>query len=126
MLLFLLMGSTTLAQFPPGEVANLRIQGDTLSWDVQPDATSYNLYRGDLSSLSATDYGTCRAPGLPTTSFPDPDLPGILRTWFSTRMAEARRETSLTDAQADRLVECARRLIADLSTAGPTGGIRRR
>jgi len=62
------------ASFPagavvPGEVTNLQIapDGKTLSWDLEPQADHYNVYRGYLMELSDGFYGTTLDAELTTT-----------------------------------------------------------
>ena len=44
----------------PGEVMNLEWSDkDTLTWDPEPAATSYHIYRDDISTLSYSHFGTC-------------------------------------------------------------------
>jgi hypothetical protein len=60
---------------PPGEVLNFRWTSKTsLAWDAYPKMKYYNVYYGNLSSLS-TGYGSCLAPdveGLYLNSVPTP------------------------------------------------------
>ncbi len=46
----------------PGEVSNLKFWFNdfTLVWDVEPNAVSYNVYRGAMNQLSYSNYGACR------------------------------------------------------------------
>jgi hypothetical protein len=48
-----------------GEVQDLRVLADaeTVDWNPEVGALSYNLYRVLLSNLSATNYGACLDPG---------------------------------------------------------------
>jgi hypothetical protein len=67
----------------PGDVKGLVFADSTaFSWDVQPDATTYNVYRGDLGTLNDADgngvadsYGSCLHTDLAGTSDSDPDAP---------------------------------------------------
>jgi PKD repeat protein len=64
----------------PGIVHGLRIAGDrrTLSWDAEPDATSYDVERGDLGSLQAglqVAVTACVASRLRATTADDPTPP---------------------------------------------------
>jgi len=44
-------------EYPSGEVYNLVfVNDDSLSWDVRPTETLFNLYRGDLSKISVEGY----------------------------------------------------------------------
>ncbi|HKQ96701.1 MAG TPA: S8 family serine peptidase [Candidatus Polarisedimenticolia bacterium] len=47
----------------------------SFSWTALPTATTYNLYRGDLSLNGPGYYGSCLAPGLPTPNFSDSAIP---------------------------------------------------
>ncbi|HUD71962.1 MAG TPA: S8 family serine peptidase [Dongiaceae bacterium] len=47
----------------------------SFGWTALPTATTYNLYRGDLSLNAPGYYGSCLAPGLPTPSFSDAAIP---------------------------------------------------
>jgi subtilisin family serine protease len=47
----------------------------TFNWTAIPTATTYNVYRGDLSLKSSTYYGSCFAPGLATPTFTDTSTP---------------------------------------------------
>lgn len=46
----------------PGEVLNLKFwfNNFTLVWDTEPAAATYDVYRGDMTTLSYAGYGTCR------------------------------------------------------------------
>jgi hypothetical protein len=45
----------------PAAVSNLRWPTETrLTWDVEPDATEYHVYRDALTTLGYGDFGTCR------------------------------------------------------------------
>jgi len=47
----------------------------SFGWTALPTATTYNLYRGDLSLNAPGYYGSCLAPGLPAPSFSDGAIP---------------------------------------------------
>ena len=49
--------------------------GSTFSWTALSTATSYNVYRGDLTLKGPGYYGSCMASGLLTTSFTDASVP---------------------------------------------------
>jgi hypothetical protein len=45
----------------PGEVANPRwTDAMTLTWDAEPGATEYNVYRDDPVNLAYSHFGACR------------------------------------------------------------------
>jgi len=48
---------------------------DTFSWAGHPVIDSWNVYRGALPGISATDYGPCFLSGLTTPDFSDPENP---------------------------------------------------
>jgi minor extracellular serine protease Vpr len=52
------------------------------SWTAIPTATTYNVYRGDLSLKSATYYGSCLQTGLASPSFSDSATPIINGGFF--------------------------------------------
>jgi minor extracellular serine protease Vpr len=52
------------------------------SWTAIPTATTYNVYRGDLSLKSATYYGSCLYIGLPSPSFSDTSGPVVNGGFF--------------------------------------------
>ena len=62
---------------PPGEVLNLVMLAadQTLEWDVERSAGSYNLYRDLISGLAATDLGDCEQQGIAGTTTTDPATP---------------------------------------------------
>jgi YD repeat-containing protein len=41
------------------QVANLRVQGSSLTWNSLPGTAGYNVYRGDVAGLRAGNYGAC-------------------------------------------------------------------
>lgn len=45
------------------------------SWSPVATVQSWNVYRGDIPGISATNYGTCFASGLASPSFTDTDAP---------------------------------------------------
>jgi subtilisin family serine protease len=49
--------------------------GSTFAWTALSTATSYNVYRGDLTLKGPGYYGSCLASGLLTTSFTDASVP---------------------------------------------------
>jgi len=61
---------------PPGEVHDLELLEDlqTLTWSWEPASTSYNIYRGPLSTLPG-GYGTCAVSGVAGASWGDAFLP---------------------------------------------------
>jgi len=52
------------------------------SWTAIPTATTYNVYRGDISLKSATYYGSCLQSGLPSPSFSDGASPIVNGGFF--------------------------------------------
>ncbi|HYV85439.1 MAG TPA: S8 family serine peptidase [Patescibacteria group bacterium] len=52
------------------------------SWTAIPTATTYNVYRGDLSLKSATYYGSCLQSALPSPSFSDSATPIVNAGFF--------------------------------------------
>jgi hypothetical protein len=63
---------------PPGSGAPLRfLSASELEWEdaSASGSESFNLYRGDLGSLSLDDFGACFEPGLPGNSTTDFDEP---------------------------------------------------
>ena len=58
----------------PGEVANLRLlNATTLTWDAEPSAGTYSLYRGFMSTLPGLGYGGCRQQDIATPGATDSD-----------------------------------------------------
>lgn len=58
---------------PPGEVADLRFSDDeTMTWDMEPSAGLYNLYRGLMSSITS-GFGSCEQQGLGSPTATDTD-----------------------------------------------------
>ena len=74
----------------PGEVSGLvfAADGQTLEWDAEPGAESYDLIRGDLTVLlsSSGDYAqaveACLASAQTAASFSDPETPAAGVGWF--------------------------------------------
>ncbi len=57
---FRMDGGFVSAYLPPGETHGLHLSDhETLVWDAEPSAVSYDLYRGLLGSLPGLDYGDC-------------------------------------------------------------------
>ena len=58
---------------PPGEVFFLRFgaQKDQLRWDAERSAGTYSVYRGNLSTLSDLQYGSCLAQDVMGTGYND-------------------------------------------------------
>ncbi len=69
---------------PPGEVANLQIAADgaTVTWDPEPTATHYNLYRAYLHELSPSFFGTAFDAELTSTSYIEATEPNGGRGFF--------------------------------------------
>ncbi len=55
---------------PPGEVRWITMGADkqTLSWTPEPTVGDYSLYRGSLSALDGTSWGSCLESGVTGTS----------------------------------------------------------
>lgn len=49
--------------------------GTTFTWTAIPQASTYNVYRGDLRLLNGTYYGTCFRQGLAGPTFTDTETP---------------------------------------------------
>ena len=61
------------AYLPPGEVRGLRFESnDTLAWDPERSAGTYNLYRDLLNVVS--NYGGCHQQGITGASVTDSDV----------------------------------------------------
>jgi hypothetical protein len=69
-----------------GEVARIRMlaDGETVAWTPEDGAQSYNVYRGLVSALDGSGYGTCWASGVSRDAdldgnpdATDPDLPPL-------------------------------------------------
>ena len=59
---------------PPKEIAGLQfLDHDTLEWDADSSAGSYNLYRDLVSNLSGLGYGNCSQQNLSSPSATDAD-----------------------------------------------------
>ncbi len=62
------------AYLPPGETTGLRFDTrDTLSWDPERSAGSYNLYRDAIAAVSGGEYGQCSQQGLVAATATDSD-----------------------------------------------------
>ena len=74
-LLFLLAAGASLGG--PDEVNNLWFGTDrvTLSWDAEPEAATYNLYRSYIHELSLSYLGTTLEGDITGTSYVDAVLP---------------------------------------------------
>lgn len=45
----------------PGTVANVRWENPSvLTWDAEPDAAEYHVYRDEVANLSYANFGVCR------------------------------------------------------------------
>jgi hypothetical protein len=69
------VGGGFVSPYPPaGEVMNLRFSSKvSLTWNPEPSAGVYNLYRASLSTLPGAAYGTCRTSAIPGTTTNDAD-----------------------------------------------------
>ena len=56
--------------------------GVSFSWGDDPAMLSWNVYRGTIPRVSASDFGTCFASGLTSPSFIDPALPNAGEAFF--------------------------------------------
>src|SRR5262249_34022859 len=63
---------TDLAATPAGD----------FSWPAVATVQSWNVYRGNLPGISATNYGTCFTSGLLTSDFSDPAVPVVGQGFF--------------------------------------------
>lgn len=68
---------------PPGEVQGLSFHSDrhTLSWNWQPGATAFDVYRGPVSALPA-QYGTCQANRVAASAWIDTAAPPSGAGWL--------------------------------------------
>ena len=68
---------------PPAEVQDLEIlsDGQTLTWSWEPASTTFNVYRGPLTTLPGT-YGTCGISYLPESSWSDSTIPALGTSLF--------------------------------------------
>lgn len=61
---------------PPAEPSSLNLNSATaLSWSTSANALAYNLYRGDVSSLSGGSYGDCQDGNVESTATADAEKP---------------------------------------------------
>jgi subtilisin family serine protease len=56
--------------------------GTVFSWAADPQMTSWNVYRGTIPGISATNYGTCFLSGLIAPQFSDPSAPPANQAYF--------------------------------------------
>jgi hypothetical protein len=100
---------------PVGEVLNLVwTDGTTLTWDGEPSATEYHLYRDDLENLSYDRFGECADSLDPTrtdTTLADAEdpLPGQCFTYLVTAVEAGGDEGSLgfaTGAERSNFCPC--------------------
>jgi hypothetical protein len=79
------------AAYPmPGEARGLRFDDrQTLRWDAERSAGTYDLYRDAIESLSA-GAGSCRASGIRTAEFVDAEEPPAVDGFFYLVTAENR------------------------------------
>ena len=67
---------------PPGEVLDVKFADKTtLSWSPETSVGSYNLYWGDVSTLSS-GYGNCKEPGITTEQIEVPEIPSAGQGYF--------------------------------------------
>ena len=76
----------------PGEVLNLAWEDKVrLSWDAEPDAVRYHLYRDDATNLAWSSFGVCRddldANALDEL-YDEPAQPAVGQTWVYLVTAE--------------------------------------
>ena len=61
---------------PAGEVGGLLLTGaNSLTWDAESSAGSYNLYRGSIVGLAAGNYGSCLQTAITGTATIDSETP---------------------------------------------------
>ncbi|HEV8199456.1 MAG TPA: S8 family serine peptidase [Candidatus Polarisedimenticolia bacterium] len=58
------------------------LDGVSFSWGDDPAMLSWNVYRGTIPRVSASDFGTCFASGLASPSFTDVALPNEGEAFF--------------------------------------------
>lgn len=76
---------------PPGETDGLLFSDhDTLIWNAERSAGTYNLYRALMTDLLGAGYGECFAPGLAGTTGTDAGTPPASDGWFYLVTAENR------------------------------------
>jgi subtilisin family serine protease len=56
--------------------------GSQFSWAADPQMSSWNVYRGTIPGISATNYGTCFLRGLTMPQFNDASVPPANQAWF--------------------------------------------
>jgi len=68
---------------PPGEVPSMWFSDhETMHWDAEPSAGTYNLYRDLMSNVSGGGYGDCHDSGMTGTAASDPVTPPAGDGWF--------------------------------------------
>lgn len=69
-------GGVAQAYRPPGEVNGLEFLADqqTIAWDWEPASTTFNVYRGPLTTLPGA-YGTCGLSHATDSSWSDATMP---------------------------------------------------
>jgi hypothetical protein len=77
---------------PPGEVLGLVLLADdqTLGWDAERNAHSYNLYRDLIGALAGASGGSCEQQDIPGTTTSDATVPPVGDGWFYLVTAENR------------------------------------
>lgn len=82
----------TVQYAPAREISNLKFSSATsLTWDPEASVGTYNVYRGQLSSLPGS-YGACLGPGLTNETFDDTNVPAAGEVYFYLITAENRVE----------------------------------
>ncbi len=77
------VGAGAGADLPPGEVAGLLFTApQTLVWDPEPSAGTYNVYRAAIATLDSGAFGDCLAPGGALPSATDPAEPAAGAGFF--------------------------------------------
>jgi len=67
----------------PGEVTGLVFNDpQTLAWEAEHSAGTYNFYRASLASLAGLGYGSCEQPGLTDSTATDGDEPAASDGYF--------------------------------------------
>jgi subtilisin family serine protease len=56
--------------------------GSQFSWGADPQVSSWNVYRGTIPGISATNYGTCFLRGLTVPQFNDLSVPPTNQAFF--------------------------------------------
>lgn len=91
---------------PPGEIAGMWFSDhDTMHWQAEPSAGSYNLYRDLMSNLSGLGYGQCFDSTVSGTSGTDTGTPPVSDGWFYLVTADNRLGEEGTKGQDSAATE---------------------